>query len=103
MKKLFLGLSVIVVTIALVLIVSLSTEAKTEKSEPKPESKVETKLNSKADAKVEPKNEFVTICVDVKDRNGNIVLNNNGKPKQHCRTMKVHKKLEGKEVPGQKK
>lgn len=43
------------------------------------------------------------VCIDVKDKEGKIVKDKDGKPKQSCKTMKVHKKLEGTEVPGQKK
>lgn len=43
------------------------------------------------------------VCIDVKDKDGKVVMDKDGKPKQTCKTMKVHKKLEGTEVPGQKK
>lgn len=43
------------------------------------------------------------VCIDVKDKDGKVVKDKAGKPKQSCKTMKVHKKLEGTEVPGQKK
>jgi hypothetical protein len=43
------------------------------------------------------------VCIDVKDKDGKVVKDKDGKPKQSCKTMKVHKKLEGTEVPGQKK
>jgi hypothetical protein len=43
------------------------------------------------------------VCIDVKDKEGKVVKDKDGKPKQSCKTMKVHKKLEGTEVPGQKK
>lgn len=36
------------------------------------------------------------VCIDVKDPK-------TGKVKQECKMMKKHKKLEGTEVPGQKK
>jgi hypothetical protein len=43
--------------------------------------------------------ETKTICKDVVGKNGKVVLSQNGKPKQSCRTIKVHKKLEGTPVP----
>lgn len=44
------------------------------------------------------------VCIDVKDKEGKVVKDpKTGKNKQSCKTMKVHKKLEGTEVPGQKK
>ena len=43
------------------------------------------------------------VCIDVKDKEGKPVMDKNGKVKQECKTIKVHKKLEGTEVPGQKK
>jgi hypothetical protein len=39
------------------------------------------------------------VCEDVKDKSGNVVKNKDGSVKQACKTIKVHKKLEGKEVP----
>lgn len=43
------------------------------------------------------------VCIDVKDKEGKPVKDKNGKVKQECKTIKIHKKLEGTEVPGQKK
>jgi len=42
------------------------------------------------------------VCVDVKDKQGQVVKDKDGKPKQNCKDMKVHKKLEGTEVPAKK-
>lgn len=42
------------------------------------------------------------VCVDVKDKDGKVVKDKDGKPKQSCKTIKVHKKVEGEKVPGQK-
>lgn len=39
------------------------------------------------------------VCKDVKDKAGNVVKNKDGSVKQACKTIKVHKKLEGHEVP----
>jgi hypothetical protein len=52
----------------------------------------------------EPK-ETVKVCVDVKDKAGQTVIDPKTKqPKQNCRTVKKHKKLEGAEkVPDGKK
>jgi hypothetical protein len=46
--------------------------------------------------------ETTKVCVDVKDKQGQVVKDKNGKPKQNCKEMKVHKKLEGTEVPTKK-
>lgn len=49
-------------------------------------------------ADAEPKTK--KVCVDVKDKEGKPVLDSKtGKPKQSCKEVKVHKKLEGTEVP----
>jgi hypothetical protein len=42
------------------------------------------------------------VCVDVKDKEGKVVTDKAGKPKQNCKEMKVHKKLEGTAVPEKK-
>jgi hypothetical protein len=47
-------------------------------------------------AAAEEKREKEKVCIDVKDPK-------TGKVKQECKMMKKHKKLEGTEVPGQKK
>ena len=40
------------------------------------------------------------VCVDVKDKEGKPVKDSKtGKVKQNCKDVKVHKKLEGTEVP----
>ena len=46
--------------------------------------------------------ETTKVCVDVKDAKGNVVKDAKGNPKQNCKTMKAHKKLEGHEVPAKK-
>jgi hypothetical protein len=43
-----------------------------------------------------------TVCVDVKDKEGKPVKDAKGNVKQNCKEMKVHKKLEGTEVPVKK-
>lgn len=44
------------------------------------------------------------VCVDVKDKAGKPVIDaKTKKPKQNCKEMKVHKKLEGTKVPEKKK
>jgi hypothetical protein len=48
------------------------------------------------------KKETKQVCIDVKDKDGKVVKDKNGKVKQTCKTMKVHKKLEGTEVPVKK-
>lgn len=46
--------------------------------------------------------ETTKVCVDVKDKEGQPVKDKNGKVKQNCKEMKVHKKLEGTPVPEKK-
>jgi hypothetical protein len=43
------------------------------------------------------------VCKDVVDKNGKPVKNKDGSTKQACKTIKVHKKLEGTPVPPPKK
>jgi hypothetical protein len=40
--------------------------------------------------------------VDVKDKAGKVQLDKNNKPKQNCKLVKQHKKLDGTVVPGKK-
>lgn len=42
------------------------------------------------------------VCEDVKDKQGKVVKDKDGKAKQTCKTIKVHKKLEGTKVPEKK-
>lgn len=42
------------------------------------------------------------VCVDVKDKDGKPVKDAKGNVKQTCKEVKVHKKLEGTEVPVKK-
>ena len=44
-----------------------------------------------------PKNK--QVCSDVKGKDGKVVKNKDGSDKQTCRTVKIHKKYEGTEVP----
>ena len=46
--------------------------------------------------------ETTKVCVDVKDKAGQVVKDKKGNVKQNCKEMKVHKKLEGTEVPSKK-
>ena len=46
--------------------------------------------------------ETTKVCVDVKDKQGQVVKDKKGNVKQNCKEMKVHKKLEGTEVPVKK-
>lgn len=51
----------------------------------------------------EPKKETVTVCVDVKDKEGKDVIDpKTKKVKQNCKQIKQHKKLEGTDVPVKK-
>lgn len=44
------------------------------------------------------------VCVDIKDKAGKPVIDaKTKKPKQNCKEMKVHKKLEGTKIPEKKK
>lgn len=43
-----------------------------------------------------------TVCIDKTTKDGKPVLDKAGKPVQECRKMKIHKKLEGTEVPPKK-
>lgn len=42
------------------------------------------------------------VCVDLKDKDGKPQKDAKGNTKQSCKEMKVHKKLEGTEVPPKK-
>lgn len=46
--------------------------------------------------------ETAKVCVDVKDKAGNVVKDAKGKAKQNCKEMKVHKKLDGTAIPPKK-
>ena len=39
------------------------------------------------------------VCKDAKDKKGNVIMGKDGKPRQSCKEIKVHKKLEGTKVP----
>ena len=39
------------------------------------------------------------VCEDKKDKAGKVVTGKDGKPQQTCKTIKVHKKVEGDKVP----
>ena len=43
------------------------------------------------------------VCKDVVGKDGKAVKNKDGTTKQACKTIKVHKKLEGTPVPDKKK
>lgn len=43
--------------------------------------------------------EVKKVCVDVKDKDGKPVKDAKGNVKQNCKDVKVHKKLEGTEIP----
>lgn len=43
------------------------------------------------------------VCEDKKDKAGKVVNGKDGKPEQVCKTIKVHKKVEGEKVPEGKK
>lgn len=39
------------------------------------------------------------VCKDKTDKAGKVVNGKDGKPQQVCKTIKVHKKVEGEKVP----
>ena len=43
------------------------------------------------------------VCEDKKDKAGKVINGKDGKPQQVCKTIKVHKKVEGEKVPDGKK
>jgi hypothetical protein len=47
--------------------------------------------------------EMKEVCKDKVDKAGKVVNGKDGKPVQECKKIKVHKKLEGTEVPPAKK
>ena len=47
--------------------------------------------------------ELKEVCKDKLDKAGKVVNGKDGKPVQVCKKIKVHKKLEGTEVPPAKK
>lgn len=47
--------------------------------------------------------EMKEVCKDKLDKAGKVVNGKDGKPAQVCKKIKVHKKLEGTEVPPAKK
>ena len=57
----------------------------------------EIKKDAPSDA---PKTKLV--CKDVVGKDGKPVLLKDGKPKQDCRTIKIHQKFEGTEIPPKK-
>jgi hypothetical protein len=42
------------------------------------------------------------VCVDKTTKDGKVVMDKTGKPQQTCKTIKVHKKLEGTTLPEKK-
>ena len=42
------------------------------------------------------------VCTDVTGKDGKVVKNKDGTTKQTCKTIKVHKKVEGEAVPEKK-
>ena len=46
--------------------------------------------------------EVKEVCKDKKDKAGKVVADKTGKAKQECKKIRVHKKLEGTQVPEKK-
>jgi hypothetical protein len=46
--------------------------------------------------------EIKEVCKDKLDKAGKVVNGKDGKPVQECKKIKVHKKLEGTEIPPKK-
>jgi len=42
------------------------------------------------------------VCIDRVGKDGKVVVGKDGKPQQDCKVIKIHKKLEGTEVPVKK-
>jgi hypothetical protein len=47
--------------------------------------------------------EIKEVCKDKVDKAGKVVNGKDGKPIQECKKIKIHKKLEGTEVPDKNK
>jgi hypothetical protein len=47
--------------------------------------------------------EIKTVCHDKAGKNGAVIKGKDGKPVQECKKIKIHKKLEGTEIPADKK
>ena len=43
------------------------------------------------------------VCTDKKDSKGNVIKKADGQPVKECKTITVHKKVEGNKVPDQPK
>lgn len=59
--------------------------------------------DKKEPAKEENKAHTKEVCKDKKGKDGQPVIGKDGKPQQECKTIKVHKKYEGTEIPEGKK
>jgi hypothetical protein len=42
------------------------------------------------------------VCIDKVGKDGKVLVGKDGKPQQDCKVIKIHKKLEGTEVPVKK-
>lgn len=51
-----------------------------------------------AEAKAEEK-KTKRVCLDKLTKDGKVVMGKDGKPEQVCKDVKIHKKLEGTQVP----
>lgn len=47
--------------------------------------------------------EVKEVCKDKKDQKGNVIKGKDRKPVKECKKIKVHKKLEGREIPTKSK
>jgi hypothetical protein len=45
------------------------------------------------------KPETKRVCVDARDKSGNVIKNKDGSVRKDCREIKVHKKFEGTPIP----
>ena len=59
--------------------------------------------DKKEPAKEENKAQTKEVCKEKKGKDGQPVIGKDGKPQQECKTIKVHKKYEGTEIPEGKK
>ena len=44
--------------------------------------------------------ELKEICVDKVGKDGKVIVGKDGKPVRDCKTIRIHKKVEGTAVPG---
>lgn len=63
-----------------------------------PAPQAQTQSVQVAEAKTEEK-KTKRVCLDKLTKDGKVVMGKDGKPVQDCKEVKIHKKLEGTQVP----